>query len=55
MGGAALAWQAMPERNPGTIARQDFSSFPRNLGQWQQTGPAEILGERVARTLGADD
>jgi exosortase D (VPLPA-CTERM-specific) len=55
MGGAALAWQAMPERNPGTISRQDFSSFPRNLGQWQQTGPAEILGERVARTLGADD
>ncbi|SNR66707.1 VPLPA-CTERM-specific exosortase XrtD [Paracoccus sediminis] len=52
---AALAWQALPERSPGNIARQDFSTFPRNLSQWQQVGPAEVLGESIAKTLGADD
>lgn len=52
---AVLAWQALPERGTGSIARQDFSTFPRTLGQWHQTGPAEVLGEGVARTLAADD
>ena len=52
---AVLAWQALPERGTGAIARQDFATFPRTVGSWQQAGPAEILDAQVAQTLGADD
>jgi exosortase D (VPLPA-CTERM-specific) len=49
------AWQAVPDRGGQTIARDSFAVFPRTIGEWSQTGPAERLEEGVARTLAADD
>lgn len=49
------AWQAMPERGITQIDRDPFVLFPRQLGEWQQTGPAEILDADVRRQLKADD
>ena len=52
---AAGAWQFMPDRGAGVIERDGFAVFPRQLGEWQQRGVAEVLSADVARTLGADD
>jgi exosortase D (VPLPA-CTERM-specific) len=49
------AWQVVPDRGGQTIARDSFAVFPRTIGEWSQTGPAERLEEGVARNLGADD
>ena len=54
-GMAILAWQVMPERGVSTTERTQFAHFPRNLGNWAQAGPPEILGKGVLRTLKADD
>ncbi|WP_436397445.1 VPLPA-CTERM-specific exosortase XrtD [Roseobacter sp. S98] len=51
----ALAWQAVPDRDTGTVPRDTFSTFPRQLGDWRQSGPADVLGAGVTRSLGADD
>lgn len=45
----------VPDRTSGPIERDPFTLFPRTLGDWQQSGAAEILSESVARSLGADD
>jgi EpsI family protein len=45
----------VPDRGGQTIARDSFAVFPRTIGEWSQTGPAERLEEGVARTLAADD
>ena len=49
------AFQALPERGAQDIARDPFYLFPRSLGEWEQNGPREVLGERVIQTLAADD
>lgn len=51
----ATAWQVMPERGTETVQRDSFALFPRQIGDWQQVGRAEILTESVVQTLGADD
>jgi len=52
--GAALAWQAVPERAPVTVARDPFAVFPSRLGAWQ-AGPQMALDEQMAQVLAADD
>jgi len=52
---ASVAWQFVPERGTGVIARDSFAVFPRSLGDWEQVGPAEVLDPDVERALGADD
>jgi len=53
--GATLAWQALPERTLQEIDRESFALFPRQLGDWQQSGPPQSLEASVAVVLGADD
>ena len=55
MVGAATAWQFLPERGQGTIDRQSFESWPRQIGDWHQTGTRRTLSDSVVTTLGADD
>ena len=55
MAGAAIGWQAVPERGTAQVARDSFILFPRQLGDWEQAGPKRLLSADVARTLGADD
>lgn len=50
-----LVFVALPERGTEEVARQEFSTFPRNLGDWQQVGPADILDPEIAEALQADD
>ncbi len=52
----SLAFLAVPDRTVDpNIERERFSYFPRQVGDWSQVGPAEILDANVARSLGADD
>ncbi len=51
----ALAWQFAPERQVGTIDREPFSVFPRQMGDWKQQGMPAVLTAAVARSLAADD
>jgi exosortase D (VPLPA-CTERM-specific) len=52
----SLAFVAMPSRSADApIVRDGFHMFPRQLGDWQQVGPPDILDASVAQTLGADD
>ena len=53
--GATLAYQAVPDRGAGQIARESFTTFPRQIGDWRQSGPASTLADSVATNLGADD
>ncbi|SNX74278.1 exosortase D (VPLPA-CTERM-specific) [Cereibacter ovatus] len=50
-----LAWLALPQRNGTSIERDPFTLFPRQLADWEQTGPREILPPEVERALQADD
>ncbi len=52
---AAAAWTFVPANNASHIDRENFASFPRELGDWQQVGPRDILDPQVAATLAADD
>ncbi|MEM7508236.1 MAG: VPLPA-CTERM-specific exosortase XrtD [Pseudomonadota bacterium] len=53
--GAAGAWQLMPERGITTVERDSFALFPRQLGDWRQVGPAQLLEPDVEAALRADD
>ncbi|MEL6531956.1 MAG: VPLPA-CTERM-specific exosortase XrtD [Pseudomonadota bacterium] len=53
--GALGAWQAIPDNRQGTIARDSFALFPRELGAWEQQGRPDRLSENVAEVLAADD
>jgi exosortase D (VPLPA-CTERM-specific) len=53
--GAALAWQAVPDRGEMRIDRSSFAEFPRQLGDWTQAGSSETLSKNIVRILGADD
>jgi exosortase D (VPLPA-CTERM-specific) len=55
MAGASFAWQALPDRGAGTIARDSFTLFPRELGEWRQQGAPRSLDQSVEVVLGADD
>ena len=52
---AGAAWQVLPERSNTTPMRDSFTMFPRQIGDWRQTGSPEIFSEKVARKLQADD
>ncbi len=52
---AVLSWQVMPQRDTGLIQRDPFSVFPRQISDWRQIGPRDILGPTVERSLAADD
>ena len=52
---AVLAWQALPQRGQAEIDRDSFALFPRQLGEWQQSGPRQMLSPGIERVLGADD
>jgi EpsI family protein len=45
------AFQALPERGVQDVARDPFYLFPRNLGDWQQDGPREILAANIVDGL----
>jgi exosortase D (VPLPA-CTERM-specific) len=49
------ALQAVPERGADLPPRDSFSVFPRQMGDWSQTGVREIFDTRVETVLGADD
>jgi exosortase D (VPLPA-CTERM-specific) len=52
----SIGFLAMPDRAvDANVERERFDFFPRELGEWRQSGPAEILETSVAQTLGADD
>jgi exosortase D (VPLPA-CTERM-specific) len=51
----AVGWQAVPDRGTGTIHRDSFALFPKQLGEWRQQGAPRTLEQSVAVTLGADD
>jgi exosortase D (VPLPA-CTERM-specific) len=53
--GASLAWEVAPSRERTSIERESFLLFPRQIGDWQQSGANQILEPRVAQALGADD
>ena len=55
MAGAAVGWQAVPDRGAGEIARESFTTFPRQMGDWRQQGIPRTLDASVASTLAADD
>ena len=55
MMGAALAWQAMPDRDGLAIERERFTVFPRQIGDWRQQGPARALSPEIEASLKADD
>jgi exosortase D (VPLPA-CTERM-specific) len=52
---ALAAWQLVPERGGGAVARDSFAVFPRDLGAWEQVGSREMLDPEVEVALGADD
>ena len=52
---ANLAWQAVPDREGLTVSRDSFAVFPRQFGEWQQVGPAQMLEPGTERALQADD
>jgi exosortase D (VPLPA-CTERM-specific) len=52
---ASVAWYAAPERTRTAVDRDPFYLFPRQLGDWQQSGPPQTLEASVATVLGADD
>jgi exosortase D (VPLPA-CTERM-specific) len=52
---SVFAWQSLPDRGVTFADRDPFTLFPRQLGEWRQTGPAEVLDAKVARELQADD
>ena len=49
------AWQFVPDRGAGEIGRDSYALFPRELGEWRQSGVPQTLESSVARVLGADD
>lgn len=52
---ASAAWQFVPDRGGAAIARDTFSVFPKQLGDWEQSGAPRQLSAAVEQTLGADD
>ena len=50
-----VSWLFLPERTASIPGRDGFSVFPRQIGEWQQVGPAETLTTDVERALQADD
>ena len=52
---AVIGLQMIPERGTMAPARDGFALFPRDLGEWEQSGPRQSLEEDVEVTLGADD
>ena len=53
--GAIGAWQLVPDNRQEIVDRDQFALFPRELGNWRQDGPRELLETRIERALGADD
>ena len=53
--GAAIAWQALPERDQMDVDRASFASFPLVVGDWRQIQPHQRLDPITEETLGADD
>jgi EpsI family protein len=49
--GCHRPFQALPERGVQDVARDPFYLFPRNLGDWQQDGPREILAANIVDGL----
>ena len=52
---ALAAFLTMPERGGVAAERERFTLFPQSIGDWQQSGPREMLSNRVEGVLGADD
>ncbi|MEM1340766.1 MAG: VPLPA-CTERM-specific exosortase XrtD [Pseudomonadota bacterium] len=53
--GGLGALMALPERGLVTVDRDNFSAFPRQLGDWQQVGAHRPLDPQTERILQADD
>jgi exosortase D (VPLPA-CTERM-specific) len=51
----SLAWQMMPDRGNQIVDRDNFTVFPRQLGDWEQIGPAQRLDADIEAVLKADD
>lgn len=52
---SAATFAALPERGGEPVARDGFALFPRELGEWSQQGPRQMLTPDVEAVLGADD
>jgi len=52
---ASAAFLVLPQRGLVPVERESFAAWPRQLGDWRQDGPAEVLDPATAKTLGATD
>ncbi len=52
---ATAVFLSLPDRGTIRVERETFTTFPRSLGSWEQSGPRVILEPGVADVLGADD
>jgi exosortase D (VPLPA-CTERM-specific) len=50
-----VAAQFAPAPAEQRVQRDPFVQFPRDLGEWEQTGPRRTLEPDIARVLAADD
>lgn len=51
---SAAGLSVMPERGGGTVDRDPFALFPRDIGGWQGGMPVQLT-PAIEQTLGADD
>lgn len=51
----ALGIAMLPERGAIAPDRDNFTAFPRVIGEWHQSGPSERLTPDVEKALAADD
>ncbi|ARE42519.1 hypothetical protein RGUI_4202 (plasmid) [Rhodovulum sp. P5] len=52
---AAGSLKVLPDRGSVVPERESFVLFPRQLGDWHQSGPRRILSPNIEEGLGADD
>lgn len=55
IGVAVMTFQLLPDRNQIGVERSNFTSFPREIGSWQQVSPHKRLDPVTETTLAADD
>jgi len=51
---APVVWYSAPSRDLAPIERTSFNLFPRQFGEWQQTG-RDYLTADIQASLGADE
>ncbi|TDT73104.1 exosortase D (VPLPA-CTERM-specific) [Litoreibacter halocynthiae] len=55
VGASVLTFHLLPDRNQIGVDRSNFTSFPRDIGNWRQLSPHKRLDQVTEKTLAADD